>query len=108
MKLPEVHGVEKGLYPHIKPGRQRLVSPMMDVRHPISKPRIGQGRAATKRKVKIVLPLQTPVPEVAQSLPKTVTQSQQTVQTEHKSTAQTDKRQPIGPRIETRQVLFLS
>ena len=35
-----------------------------------------------------------------------MTQSQETVQTEHKSTAQTDIRQPIGPRIETRQVPF--
>ena len=33
-----------------------------------------------------------------------MTQSQDTVQTEHKSTAQTDIRQPIGPRIETRQI----
>ena len=41
VKLPEVYGVEKGLDPHIKPGRQRLVSPSMDMRHPISKPRIG-------------------------------------------------------------------
>ena len=78
----------------------------MDMRHPISKPRIGQGRAGIRSKAKIVLPLQTPAPEVTQSLPKTVTQSQETVQTECKSTAQTDIRQPIGPRIATRQIPF--
>ena len=106
VKLPEVHGVEKGLDPHIKAGRQRLVSPMTDMRNPISKPRIGPGRAGIRRKVKIVPPLQTPAPEASQSLPETVTQLQETVQTEHKSTAQTDIRQPIGPRIETRQIPF--
>ena len=103
VKLPEVHGVEKGLDLHIKPGKQRLVSPLMDMRPPISKPWIGQDRAGIRRKVRLVLPLQTPGPKMTQSLPEIVTQSQETVQTEHKSTAQTDIRQPIGPRIETRQ-----
>ena len=106
VKLPEVHGVEKGLDPLIKPERQRIVSPLTDMRPPISKPRIGQGRAGIRRKVRIVPPLQTPAPEVTHSLPETVTQSQETVQTECKSTAQTDITQQIGPRIETRQVPF--
>ena len=52
VKLPEVHEVEKGLDLPIKPGRQRLVSPSMDMRPPISKPRIGQGRAGIRRKVR--------------------------------------------------------
>ena len=39
-------------------------------------------------------------------MPETVTQSQETVTTEHTSSNQTDMRQPIGPRIETRQVPF--
>ena len=56
MKLPEVQGIEKGLDLHIKPGRQRLVRPSMDMRPPISKPRIGQGRACIRRKAMIVLP----------------------------------------------------
>ena len=42
--------------------------------------------------------------EVTQSLPEAVAHSQETVQTEHESTAQIDIRQPIGPRIETRQI----
>ena len=33
VKLPEVHGIEKSLDPHIKPGRQKVVSPSMDTRH---------------------------------------------------------------------------
>ena len=35
------------------------------------------------------------------------TQPQVTAQTEHASPSQTDFRQPIGPRIETRQVPFI-
>ena len=88
VKLPEVHGIEKGLDSHIKPRRQKLVRPSMDIRPPISKPRIGQGRAGIRRNASIVLSIQTPAPEVTQSLPETVTQSQEKVQTEHKSTAQ--------------------
>ena len=61
------------------------------MRHPISKPRIGQGRAGIRRKAKIVLLLQTPT-QVIQPLAETLTQSQETVQTEHKSMAQTDIR----------------
>ena len=74
VKLPEVHGKEKGLDLHIKPGRQRLVSPLMDMRPPISKLRIGQGITGIRRKVRIVLPLKTPAPEVTQLLLETVTQ----------------------------------
>ena len=97
MKLPEVHGIEKGLDLHIQPGRQKLVRPLMNIRPSISKPRNEQGRAGIRRKARIVPLLQTPAPEVTQSLPETVTQSQETVQTKCKSTAQRDIRQPIDP-----------
>ena len=63
VKFSEVHGIEKGLDPQTKPGRQKLLSPLMDMRYPISKPRIEQSRAGIRRKVKIVLPLQQPTPE---------------------------------------------
>ena len=56
--------------------------------------------------MRIVLPLQTPAPKVAQSLPETVTQSQETVQTEHTSPVQTYIKQQIGPRIENRSIPF--
>ena len=53
VNLPEVHGIENSLDPHIKPVRQKLVSPLTDMRPPISNPRIRQCRAAIRRKVRI-------------------------------------------------------
>ena len=68
IKLPEIHGANKGLNPHVKPGRQRplstlpmhsipptLLVQLVDKRqptHPIPKPRIGQGRARLRRRLK--------------------------------------------------------
>ena len=67
IKVLEIHGANKGLNPHIKPGRQRTLPtlPMHSIpptsltqpvdkglhTHPIPKPRIGQGRAGLKRKL---------------------------------------------------------
>ena len=82
VKLPDMHGLEKSLVTHVKPERQKSVNPPTDKRPPIPKPSIGQGRAGIRRKVRIAWPLQTPAPKVTQSLPETVTQSQETVQTE--------------------------
>ena len=64
VKVPEVHGIEKSLDPHVKPERWKSVNPPMDKRPPIPKPRIGQGRARIRKKVRIVLPLETPAPRV--------------------------------------------
>ena len=107
IKLPEIHSANKGLNPHVKPGKQRPLStlPMHSIpptslvqpvdkgqpTHPIPKPRIGQGRARLRRKFKthqpIPLPKQTPaqpitthVPKAAPSLPEPVAQSQESVQ----------------------------
>ena len=52
VKLPEIHGANKGLDPHVWPGKQRS-SPSLPIHtidkgpptHPIPKPRIGHGRA---------------------------------------------------------------
>ena len=61
----------KGLDPHVKLGKQRPL-PSLPIHsvdkgsptHPIPKPRIGQGRAGLRRRVKtnqpIPLPQQTP------------------------------------------------
>ena len=106
VKLPELHGIDKGSVLHIKPLRQKSVNPPAHKRSPIPKPRIRQGKAGIRRKVRIVPPLPTPAPKAAQSLPETVTQSQETVQTQHKSPAQTDIKQPIGLRIENRPIPF--
>ena len=56
--------------------------------------------------MRIVPPLETPAPRTTQSLPGTVTQSQETVQTGHKSLTQTDIKQPISPRLENRPIPF--
>ena len=65
IKVPEIHDANKGINPHVKLGRQRLLPtlPMHSIpptnlahpvdkglpTHPIPKPRIGQGRARLKK-----------------------------------------------------------
>ena len=52
IKIPEIHGANKGLDPHVQPGKQRPL-PSLPIQsidkglstHPIPKPSIGQGRA---------------------------------------------------------------
>ena len=52
IKIPEIHGTNKGLDPHVQPGKQRPL-PSLPIQsidkglptHPIPKPRIGQSRA---------------------------------------------------------------
>ena len=106
MKLPDIHGTNKGLNPHVKLGRQRPLStlPMHSIpptslvqpvdkgqpTHPIPKPRIGQGRAGLRRKFKTHQPIQlskqtpaqpitTHVSKAALSLPEPMAQSQESV-----------------------------
>ena len=129
--------MNKGLNPHVKPGRQRQLStlPMHSIpptllvpvdkgqpTHPISKPRIGQGRARLRRKFKthqhIPLPIQTAaqpitthVPKAALSLPEPIVQSQENVQPQHHILIPLPQHppvdptciiQPIGPKIQHR------
>ena len=66
IRLPEIHGANKGLDPHVQPGKQKSF-PIQTVNkgmptHPIPKPRIGQGRAGLRRKVKAPLPIASPHP----------------------------------------------
>ena len=106
IKVLEIHGTNKGLNPNIKPERQRplptlpthnipptSITQPVDKRlptHPIPKPRIGQGRAGLKRKIRanqpvplpkrtIIQPIQTPAPKEALSLPEPVVKSQENV-----------------------------
>ena len=67
IKVPEIHGVNKGINPHVKPERQRPlpISPTHRIpptnllqpidkgipTHPIPKPRIGQGQSWTEEKI---------------------------------------------------------
>ena len=64
IKLSEIHGVNKSLDPHVQPGKQRPFPPLpiqtVDKElptHPIPRPRIGQGRAILRRKVKTLQPI---------------------------------------------------
>ena len=64
IRLPEIYGANKGLDPHVQPGKQKSF-PIQTVNngmstHPISKPRIGQGRAGLRRKVKAPQPITLP------------------------------------------------
>ena len=68
IRLPEIHGANKGLDPHVQPGKQKSF-PIQTVNkgmptHPIPKPRIGQGRARLRRKVKAPQPI-TSTPSAA-------------------------------------------
>ena len=47
IKLPEVHGVDKGINPDIKPERQVLKS-----QNSANKPKLGQGREGLRREMK--------------------------------------------------------
>ena len=67
IKLPEIHGANKSLNPHVQPGKQRPFPPLpiqtIDKglpTHPIPRPRIGQGRARLRRKVKALQPIPSP------------------------------------------------
>ena len=113
IKLPEVHGADKSLDTHVRPGKQKPL-PSLPIHnidkgqptHPIPKPRISQGRARLKRKVKMNQPMplfqQTPaqpmvtnVPKTALPLPEPVTQSQ--VQPQHIPIPFIQSHQPVNP-----------
>ena len=64
IRLPEIHGGNKGLDPHMQPGKQKSF-PVQTINkgmptHPIPIPRIGQGRAGLRRKVKAPQPITSP------------------------------------------------
>ena len=72
IRLPEIHGANKVLDPHVQPGKQKSF-PIQTVNegmptHSIPKPRIGQGRAGPRRKVKTPLPITLPHPLHAQPI----------------------------------------
>ena len=73
IRLPEIHGANKGLDPHAQPGKQKSF-PIQTTNkglptHPIPKPRIVQGRARLRRKVKTLQPI--PLPHQAPTQPMT-------------------------------------
>ena len=138
IKVPEIHGANKGLNPHVKPGRQRPLPtlPMHTIppanlaqpvdkgppTHPIPKPRIGQGRAGLRRKIKanqpiplpkktLAQPIPIPAPKEAPLLPEPIIQSQENVQPQHHIPIPLPQHElvdpiciipPIGPKIQHR------
>ena len=124
IKVPEIHGANKGINPHIKPGRQRQLPtlPMHSIppttlaqpvdkglpTHPIPKPRIGQRRAGLKRKIRtnqpiplpkwtLAEPIQTPAQKEALSLPEPTVQSQENMQPQHHMPIPLPQHQPVDP-----------
>ena len=63
IKLPEVHGIGKGLDPNLQPERQ-VIKPIVDTkRKEISQmtPWIGQGRTGLRHKIKTLIPTNKPI-----------------------------------------------
>ena len=125
IRLPEIHGVHKDVDPRVQPGKQKSF-PIQTINkgmptHPTPKPRIGQGRAGLRRKVKAPLPIASPHPlpvqpitehdsRTAMPLPEPTNQSQSQVQPQlwprqslqHHLTDPTLIPQQIGPKIQPR------
>ena len=59
VKLPEVHGVDKGVDPNIKPERQMLKSPEPAIQP--NKPRLGQGKEGLRREMNVPTQVQSQV-----------------------------------------------
>ena len=80
IRLPEIHGADKGLDLHTQPGKQKTF-PIQTINKgmptpPIPNPRIGQGRASLRRKVNtiqpILLPQQPPTQPMTKHIQKAV------------------------------------
>ena len=124
IKVPEIHGINKGLNPHVKLERQRLLpslptcntpptnlaQPVDKGLHtqPIPKPRIGQGRAGQRRKFRtnqpiplpkqmLAQPIPTSAPKEAPSLPEPIVQSRESVQPQYHVSILLPYHQPIDP-----------
>ena len=67
VKLPEVHGTRKGLDLHkiLEKQPQPVVKPVIE-----KKPRLGQGRAGIKRKVKLAPPSQKKEDSIGPDFPR--------------------------------------
>ena len=108
VKVPEVHGINKGLNPHVKPEQHKsvIMPPTQQTQHidkrlsadiklPISipKPRIKQERTGLRRKPRVIaskpmprqisVPVSTPTLRAVKLLPETVVQSEETSQSQH-------------------------
>ena len=79
IKILEIHGANKGLDPHVQPGKQRPL-PSLPIQstdkgmptHSIPKPIIGQGRARQRKKVRTHQPIPLPHQPIVQPMTKHV------------------------------------
>ena len=125
IRLPEIHGANKGLDPHVQPGKQKSF-PIQTItkEHPhilFPKPRIGQRKAGLRRKVKAPQPITSlhplPVQPITEHdsrtvvpLPESTNQSKSHVQSQilptplsqHHLIDPTHIPQQIGPKIQHR------
>ena len=125
IRLPEIHGANKGLDPHVQPGKQKTF-PIQTINkgmptHPIPIPRIGQGRAGLRRKVNTLQPIPLPqqlptqpmmkhIQKAVMPLPEPINQSQSQVQPQilprplyqHHPIDPIHIPQQIGPKIQHR------
>ena len=120
IKVLEIHGVNKGINPHVKPERQRPLPtlptcsiPLINLTqpinkglptHPIPKPRKSWNKEKIRTNQPIPLPKQvlakpipTPAPKEAPSLPEPIVQSQENVQPQHHIPIPLPQHQPIDP-----------
>ena len=80
IRLPEIHGANKELDPHVQSGKQKIFPTQTTNKgtptHPIPKPRIGQGRAGLIRNVNLIqqipLPQQMPTQPMMKHIQKAV------------------------------------
>ena len=54
VKVPDIHGIEKGLDPHV---RQEKVAKPIEKKVVEKRPRLDQGRAGLRRRIKPALPI---------------------------------------------------
>ena len=125
INLLEIHGANKCLDPHVQPVKQKSF-PIQTINkgmptHLIPKPRIGQGRAGLRRKVKMPQPIPLPhqpptqpttkhVQKAAMPLPEPIDQSQNHVQpqfiprpiSQHQPIDPAPIMEQIGPKIQHR------
>ena len=116
INLPEVHGVDKAINPHVRPEKQTLkpITVTPETKNPTwKKPKLRQGRAGLRRKVKVVTPPQSikPVPvmpKLEKQKTETTTQPQVTVgskpQVDHIPVIQTTSKQLLKPKMLTKEV----
>ena len=108
LNLPDVHQVDRGIDPHVRLGKQTIKPTFTstEVIAPIYELRVWQSRAGLRWKIRTATPSQQKqiIGPAEKKRPEIVTQPQTSLQTEHILLAQTVHRQPLSPKVVTRQV----